>query len=93
VAAHRWTACSDSDSLYLPTVQHMADRWPSLLHTRDLDYYGRLDTDSRIAAPLKEDVFQYMRDRDLKYGWVVGMTEQPSACPPQPPPSLPHATD
>ena len=46
---------------------------------RGLDYYGRLDTDSRITAPLTEDVFQYMRDRDLKYGWVIGMTEQPSA--------------
>ena len=89
----RPSAYCDTDPLCLPTVEHVADRQQTLLHDRGLDYYGRLDTDSRIAAPLKEDVFQYMRDRNLKYGWVVGMTEQPSARPPQPLLSLPRTGD
>ena len=53
----------------------------AFLLCRNLDYYGRLDTDSRIVAPVTDDIFDYMHDNGLKYGWVLEMTEQPSASP------------
>jgi hypothetical protein len=40
-----------------------------------LDYYCRLDTDSRINAPVPVDVFEYMADNQLHYAYVEMSTE------------------
>ena len=39
---------------------------------RQLDYYCRLDTDSRINSPLRDDIFDYMAINELHYGcgWI-----------------------
>lgn len=34
------------------------------------DYAWRLDDDSKILRPIKYDIFEYMRKRHLKYGYV-----------------------
>ena len=51
----------------------------SLLPRSDLDYYARVDTDSRIVSPIAYDLFEHMRERELYYGYVVKMFEHPSA--------------
>ena len=35
-----------------------------------LEYYWRLDDDSLINEPIKYDVFQFMRDSDIAYGYT-----------------------
>ena len=46
---------------------------------RDLDYYGRLDTDSRFREPVTVDIFDYMHEKGLHYAWVLRMQEDPRA--------------
>ena len=36
-----------------------------------LDYYWRLDDDSQILAPISYDVFAFMQQRQLLYGYVI----------------------
>ena len=43
---------------------------PMLSMRRKLDYYCRLDTDSRIDSPLRDDIFDYMAVNQLHYGRV-----------------------
>ena len=44
---------------------------------RKLDYFWRLDTDSFILAPVRQDLFRFMAERDLKYGFRVEMRDTP----------------
>ena len=36
-----------------------------------LDFYARLDTDSKITSPIRYDLFAFMRDNGFSYGWVL----------------------
>ena len=51
-------------------------RDPAIGVCRNLDYYCRLDTDSRINAPVPIDMFEYMATNGLHYGFVERSTEQ-----------------
>ena len=51
----------------------------SVLPRSDLDYYARVDTDSRIVAPIDYDIFEYMRTKQLYYAYVISNMEQQSA--------------
>lgn len=42
---------------------------------RDLDYYWRLDHDSRLDSKINVDVFRYMRSRGMDYGYRAVTTE------------------
>ena len=53
---------------------------PVLSVRRELDYYCRLDTDSRINAPLRDDIFDYMADNQLHYGRVVSALPELTPC-------------
>jgi hypothetical protein len=33
-----------------------------------LDYYARLDTDSKVTSPIRYDMFAFMRDNGFSYG-------------------------
>ena len=35
---------------------------------RGLDYYARLDTDSKVTSPIRYDLFAFMRDNGFSYG-------------------------
>ena len=37
---------------------------------RMLDYYWRLDDDSRLISPVNYDVFVFMKKRELQYGYI-----------------------
>ena len=56
------------------TVWHSSD--PATGACRQLDYYCRLDTDSRINAPVPIDMFNYMAANGLHYGFVRRSTER-----------------
>ena len=45
---------------------------------RKLDYYCRLDTDSRINGPVNVDIFNYMAENRLHYAyaWRKTVTER-----------------
>ena len=36
-----------------------------------LDFYARLDTDSKITSPIRYDLFAFMRDNGFSYGCVI----------------------
>jgi hypothetical protein len=43
---------------------------------RDLDYYMRMDTDSRLTAPVTKDPFRLMMKRSLEYGYCKMTTDE-----------------
>ena len=44
-----------------------------------LSYMWRLDDDSHIHAPIKFDLFQYMEERHLQFGYIT-IREDPCVC-------------
>ena len=36
-----------------------------------LDFYARLDTDSKVTSPIRYDLFAFMRDNGFSYGCVM----------------------
>ena len=48
------------------------------LRRRQLDYYFRIDTDTRFMRPHKEDFFDYMAQGNYTYGFVRTSSERGS---------------
>ena len=44
------------------------------------DYYMRMDDDSFILSPLRYNVFEYMRQREMKYAYRVILKDRPHVC-------------
>ncbi|CAH1785755.1 unnamed protein product [Owenia fusiformis] len=38
---------------------------------KGMEYYWRLDDDSEVAAPIKFDIFKYMKENKLQYGYQI----------------------
>jgi len=57
---------------HLPGYGHMASWYfgEIFAHPRvaGLDFYARLDTDSKITSPIRYDLFAFMRDNGFSYG-------------------------
>ncbi|VVB92993.1 Glycolipid 2-alpha-mannosyltransferase [uncultured archaeon] len=45
----------------------------------DYDYYWRLDTDSFLLDNINYDVFQFMQERDLEYGYIDIFKDEPAS--------------
>ena len=43
----------------------------------DYDYYMRLDVDSYLPSSIDFDIFKYLNDKKLKYGYVAEIIEHP----------------
>jgi alpha 1,2-mannosyltransferase len=46
---------------------------------KDFDYYWRLDTDSFLLDKINYDVFQFMQERNLEYGYIHINKDEPDA--------------
>ena len=44
---------------------------------KDLDYYARIDTDSKIASPIRYDIFEFMQSTGFSYGYNALQMEGP----------------
>ena len=40
-----------------------------------LEYYARLDTDSKVTSPIRYDLFAFMRDNGFSYGCGEGLRQ------------------
>lgn len=47
------------------------------LNEMEYDYYARLDDDSRILNPINYNIFDYMKNNNLTYGYLIKMLEAP----------------
>jgi hypothetical protein len=47
------------------------------LNEMEYDYYARLDDDSCILNSINYDIFEYMKNNDLIYGYLIKMLEAP----------------
>ncbi len=46
---------------------------------KDYDYYWRLDTDSFLLDKIYYDVFQFMQERNLEYGYINIFKDEPTS--------------
>lgn len=46
---------------------------------KEYDYYWRLDTDSFLLDKINYDVFQFMQERDLEYGYIDIFKDEPAS--------------
>ena len=54
-----------------PACCEVNPRW-----SRQLDYYFRIDTDTRFVRPHREDFFDIMAAGNYTYAWVLGGRER-----------------
>lgn len=46
---------------------------------KEYDYYWRLDTDSFLLDKINYDLFQFMQERDLEYGYIDIFKDEPAS--------------
>lgn len=46
---------------------------------KDYNYYWRLDTDSFLLDKINYDIFKFMQERDLEYGYIHIIKDEPDA--------------
>lgn len=47
------------------------------LNDMDYDYYARLDDDSYFLSPINYNIFEYVKNNNLVYGYLIKMLESP----------------
>lgn len=47
------------------------------LNEMEYDYYARLDDDSYFLSPINYNIFEFMKDNNLTYGYLIKMLEAP----------------